>query len=121
MKKILAVLLAGVVLAVGVFAVDMGSFPTGTWQDSRWNADWVFSVEGVQLKDSNSGALIFDFANKMENFAVTPSVSGVSLSFDCAETGRSYTFTKGMSATTDIEMEIRRTGLENYKVTLPMK
>ena len=122
MKKFISILVVAVLFGAGLFAVDLGSFPKGTWQDSKWNADWVFAVDGIQLRDSNTNDLIFDFARKIENFKVTPSTAGVSVSFTCAETERSYKFTKPTSLDTNITMEIQPEWTsENYKVSLPMK
>ena len=65
MKKLVSLLLVSVFCVAGMFAVDFGAFPKGTWQDSNWDADWVFGVGSLQLVDSNSGDVIFDFEGKI--------------------------------------------------------
>ena len=94
MKKIIALAAVAVLGSTLAFAQDFGSFPTGTWQDKKWNGDWEFGINTLKLKDSTSGEVIFDFQGKMKNFKITPSVKGLSISFDCPETQRSYKFTK---------------------------
>ena len=105
-----------------MFAVDFGAFPKGTWQDSKWDANWVFGVDSLQLVDSNSGDVIFDFEGKMKNFKILPSAEGVSIAFDCPETQRSYKFTKPATLDTSIEMEITPEWTTSvYKVKMPFK
>lgn len=122
MKKLVSLLLVSVFCVAGMFAVDFGAFPKGTWQDSKWDADWVFGVGSLQLVDSNSGDVIFDFEGKMKNFKLLPSTDGVSISFDCPETQRSYKFTKPATLDTSIEMEIDPEWTdEDYKVKMSFK
>lgn len=123
MRKFIIVLLLASVFISGSFAIDLGDFPKGTWTDANWNAEWVFGLENIQLKDAGTGAVIFDFTeDKLTNFKLSPSTSGLIVSFTCKETERSYSFTKPMSLDTNIIMEINPDWTtENYKVTMPLK
>ena len=58
----------------------------------------------------------------MENFKILPSTEGITLSFDCAETERSYKFTKSSLANTNVVMEIDPNWTDEvYKIELPFK
>ena len=85
-------------LVVGAFAED-STFPTGSWVDEKWNGEWVLGADlSVQLKDSNTGALIFNFTDdKVTDKKIAPENDGVVLSFYCKETQRYYYFKKGLS------------------------
>ncbi|MBP3710503.1 MAG: hypothetical protein J6I73_08915 [Treponema sp.] len=118
MKKfalIIAVAVACAVLAVAQNSVDLttpateinlGDFPVGTWHDDTWNADWEFSSRNIRLLQN--GALVYNFSGKVKNFKVNAGTAGVTISFDCDETKRSYQFNKGISLSTDITMTIDR-------------
>lgn len=123
MKKVFIVLLLTTVCLSGVFAFNLGDFPKGTWTDTKWNADWEFGIDTIQLKDSTTGKLIFAFTDdKISNFKISPSTDGLTISFSCTATNRSYTFTKPMTLDTSIVMEIDPTWTnQNYKVTMPFK
>ena len=122
MKKLISVLVVAFVFAAGMFAVDFGDFPKGTWKDAKWNANWEFGVDSLKLKDATTNEVIFDFAGKMDNFKLTPSAKGLSVSFDCSETQRSYKFTKPATLDTSIEMEIQPEWTSTkYNVTMPIQ
>lgn len=122
MKKLISMIAVAAVCVAGLFAVDFGAFPKGTWKDAKWNANWEFGADSLKLKDSNTDELIFDFAGKMSNFRLTPSTEGISISFKCAETERAYKFTKPATGDTSIIMEIDPDWTtENYKVTMPFQ
>lgn len=122
MKKLLCAIAVAAVSAAGIFAADFGAFPTGTWQDSKWNANWEFGVGSLKLKDANTNEVLFDFDGKMEDFKVEPSISGLSVSFKCEETHREYKFTKPTSMETSIDMEIHPDWTSDaYKVTMPFQ
>lgn len=122
MKKLISFLLVSAFCLAGIFALDLGEFPSGTWEDTNWNADWVFSADKIELKDSTTGELIFDFSGKMKNFKVFPSATGITLSFDCEETERSYKFTKSITMNTNLLMEIDPAWTdENYIIEIPFR
>lgn len=106
MKKLFAVLFVAAVMAVGAFADD--SFPTGSWIDSNYDAEWVFGIDGkVELKDANTGALIFSFTkDQIKDYKLGATKDGLTMSFTCPATSRKYKFTKPLTLSTDLVMEI---------------
>ncbi|MCR5172704.1 MAG: hypothetical protein K6B73_07560 [Treponema sp.] len=46
MKKLIVVLTVAALCATGAFALDLGSVK-GTWQDSKWDANWTFGAAGT--------------------------------------------------------------------------
>ncbi|MBQ9238008.1 MAG: hypothetical protein IJ191_01630 [Treponema sp.] len=86
--------------------INLGNFPIGSWLDTKWNATWTF--EGNDIKLYQGGTLIYSFNGKIKDFKVSAAADGVTLSFSCDETGRSYKFFKDLSLTTDIDMTIDR-------------
>ncbi len=106
MKKILA-FGALALISAGAFAFDLGDIK-GTWQDSKWNANWTFGADGkITLSDSVSGSTIFTFEDdNVQNFKLNAGKDGVSVSFDCKETQRTYKFTKPLSLNSDLDMHI---------------
>ncbi len=106
MKKILA-FGALALISAGAFAFDLGDIK-GTWQDSKWNANWTFEADGkITLSDSVSGSTIFTFDDSnVQNFKLNAGKDGVSVSFACKETERAYKFTKPLSLNSDLDMHI---------------
>lgn len=106
MKKILT-FGALALISAGAFAFDLGDIK-GTWQDSKWNANWTFEADGkITLSDSVSGSTIFTFDdNNVQNFKLNAGKDGVSVSFDCKETERAYKFTKPLTLSSDLDMHI---------------
>ncbi len=106
MKKIVSIL-AVAAMAAGAFALDLGGIK-GTWQDSKWDADWTFSADGhIRLTKTSSGEEVYDFNDSsIQNFKVDAGTKGVTITFDCKETERSYSFTKGMSLSSDLDMVV---------------
>ena len=90
-----------------------GAFPEGKSVDTNWNAKWVFEADNnVKLYDSESGALIYDFAGKQKDLKA----EGNKLSFRCDETQRFYTFVRNGN---NIEMDIDRDWTdEEYHITM---
>ena len=122
MKKLLT-FAAVALLACGAFALDLGGIK-GTWQDSKWNADWTFSADGkIVLSDSNSGETIFTFDDStVQDFKVNAGTSGVTLSFSCKETERAYKFTKPVALNADLDMHIDPNWTDsNYDVKIKFK
>ena len=118
MKKFLAILFILSVCVVGVFAEDT-EFPTGTWIDENWDAKWVFAKDKVELYDEDD-VLVYTFTKaNTKDFKLTPSTKGLTLSFYCAETERDYKFTKPITLSTDLDMEINPDWTDkDYKVTI---
>lgn len=106
-----------------VEAAQDKDFPTGTWVDNNWNAEWVLDVAKVHLYDAANGELVYTFTkNNTENFKFVPSADGLTLSFTCAETNRSYKITKPLTLDTDLILEIDPDWTdEDYKVNLKFK
>lgn len=107
MKKILAVAAVMALAVAGTFALDLGDIK-GTWKDSKWDANWNFSADGkIILSKASSGEEVFTFTdNNVKNFKLNASASGVSVSFRCDETERSYKFTKPLSLNADLDMTV---------------
>ena len=106
MKKLLA-LAAVALMATGLFALDLGGIK-GTWQDAKWDADWTFSADGkIVLSLTSTGEEIYTFKDgNVQNFKVKADTSGVAISFDCKDTQRSYSFKKGISLNSDLDMVV---------------
>ena len=94
-------------------AAATGAFPEGKSVDTNWNAKWVFEADNnVKLYDSESGALLYDFAGKQKDLKA----EGNKLSFRCDETQRFYTFVRNGDT---IEMDIDRDWTdEEYHITM---
>lgn len=107
MKKIMVAVLAAVLGTAGAFAFDLGDI-NGTWRDAKWDADWTFSADGkIVLTKASSGESVFTFTDaNVKNFKLNAGASGVSVSFDCSETERSYKFTKPLTFNADLDMHI---------------
>lgn len=122
MKKalLLALLFCTTTIMAYSQGIDLGDFPLGKWNDSKWEAVWEFRSDNIRILD-NDGGVYYDFEGKtIVDFSVKPSMSGVVLSFYCEETGKEYKFTKGV-ANLDLEMEIDTDSGINYKTKLPFK
>ncbi len=106
MKKLLA-FAAAAVMATGLFALDLGGIK-GTWQDARWDADWTFSADGkIVLTKTSTGEEVYTFKEgTIQNFKVNADTTGVTITFDCKETERSYSFKKGLTLDADLDMVI---------------
>ncbi|SFI63615.1 hypothetical protein SAMN04487775_103239 [Treponema bryantii] len=106
MKKLIALAVAAV-MATGLFALDLGGIK-GTWQDKKWDADWTFSADGkIVLSLTSTGEEIYTFKDgTVQNFKVNVDTTGVSISFDCKDTNRSYTFKKGVALNADLDMVV---------------
>ena len=106
MKKLLALAVAAV-MATSLFALDLGGIK-GTWQDKKWDADWTFSADGkIVLTKTSTGEQIYTFTDgTIQNFKVNVDAKGVSITFDCKDTHRSYYFNKVVSLGTDLDMTV---------------
>ena len=99
-------------------------FPKGTWIDPNRDAAWEFGVNNtIILKDAKTGEVIYNFAkSKRSNFKVNVTNDGLVITFRCDETQRTYKFTKSVTLSTDIKMEIDADFLnEHYTVNMKMR
>lgn len=99
-------------------------FPKGKWLDANWDAMWVFGVNNtIEIQDAKTGKSIYVFSKaQRKNFKINVSDAGLVITFSCAETNRSYKFTKPVTLSTDIIMEIDNSvSGEHYKVTMKNK
>lgn len=103
MKKIFAIAASLVMGTAGMFALDLKDIQ-GTWQDSNW----TFNADGkIVLSKASSGETVFTFDDSnVQKFKILPTTSGLSISFDCEETERSYKFTKPITLNADLDMHI---------------
>jgi hypothetical protein len=118
MKKLIVVLVL-LFAATVVFgqSIQLGRFPAAKFLDSNYDAIWEFTANNIRILDSNTGELYYDFSGMTQDFAV--SVEGMTpvIKFACADAGRSYTFKANLS-TDEVAMEIDRSGLPRYTVTM---
>ena len=122
MKKLFAIVVLAV-MATGLFALDLGGIK-GTWKDANWDADWTFSADGhIVLSLTSTGEEIFDFnESNIKDFKVNAGAKGITITFYCPETERAYSFTKGVSLSTDLDMIINPDWTsKEYSVALKMK
>ncbi len=122
MKKLIALAIAAVMTA-GLFALDLGGIK-GTWQDKKWDADWTFSADGkIVLTKTSTGEEVYTFKEgTVQNFKVNADTSGVSISFDCKDTQRSYSFKKGISLNADLDMVVNPEWTTvDYETTIKFK
>ena len=122
MKKLLALAVAAVI-TTGLFALDLGGIK-GTWQDKKWDADWTFSADGkIVLTKTSTGEEVYTFQDgSVQNFKVKADTKGVSISFDCKDTERSYSFKKGLSLDADLDMVVNPDWTsEDYETVIKFK
>ena len=122
MKKLLALAIAAIMTA-GLFALDLGGIK-GTWQDKKWDADWTFSADGkIVLTKTSTGEEVYTFKDgTVQNFKVKADTKGVSISFDCKDTDRSYSFKKGLSLDADLDMVVNPDWTtEDYETVIKFK
>lgn len=122
MRKILLVVLVLLVSAGFAMAdeINLGTFPVGKWLDANWDAEWEFSVGNIKINDSKTGKTVYDFSySTLTKFAVEASADGVSLSFYCEETEKTYKFTKTLT-NENVILDIDPPVGDHYKVEMPM-
>ena len=122
MKKLLAIAIAAIMTA-GLFALDLGGIK-GTWQDKKWDADWTFSADGkIILTKTSSGEEVYTFKDgTVQNFKVKADTTGVSISFDCKDTQRSYSFKKAVALNADLDMVVDPEWTDtDYETTIKLK
>ena len=100
--------------------IELGDFPLGNWLDAQWDAVWEFNSDNIRILDTE-GNLYYDFANKtIVDYKITPSISGLKLSFRCEETGKKHEFTKPIT-NLNLEMVIDTDTGNHYEVELPLQ
>jgi hypothetical protein len=118
MKKVLAVLI--VLLAAASLPADpiqLGNFPLGHWLDAKYDAVWDFTANNIRIL-SPDGKVLYNFSEKtIQDFKVIIEGAQPGITFTCPEAGSSYKFLKPL-LNSDVIMEIERTYLPNYSVTM---
>ena len=98
--------------------IDLGDFPIGKWLDANWDAVWEFNSDNIRILDTEGG-VYYDFNGKtIKDFKISPSTSGLKLTFRCEETGKKYEFIKGLT-NLDLKMVIDTDTGNHYEVDLP--
>lgn len=123
MKKLLAVLFVAAAFVFGAFA-EGGDFPSGSWVDENWNAEWVIDAESnITLKDSVSGATIVKFNKaQMQDYNFSVGKEGATISFYYPSTGRAYKFTKDLTISADLTLTVNPDWQEeDYQVIIKFK
>ena len=129
MKKFLVVLAVAALTATGAFAQAADNqIPQGTWTDTKYNADWTFQINTesdtiCELRDRDSGELIYKFTKgNVQDFAITPSNDGISVSWKCRAKNREYKFTKPVNFDTGLQLEVHNTYYnEDHKAKIEYK
>lgn len=118
MKKLFvaAILAALCVFSVAAQEVDLTQpatqirFPDdwslGKWYDAKWDAYWEIGNNDIKLYKGND--LVISFDGKVSNYTVKVGTKGLTISFDCDETNRSYAITKPISLSTDLNLVVDR-------------
>ncbi len=122
MKKLVA-FAAAALMAASIFALDLGGIK-GTWQDKKWDADWTFSADGkIVLTKTSTGEEVYTFKDaSVQNFKVKADTKGVTITFDCKDTERSYSFTKGLTLDADLDMVVNPDWTsEDYETVIKFK
>jgi len=121
MKKLIIVLVL-LLAATALFgqAIQLGgAFPSAKFLDAKNDAVWEFSANNIRILDSKTGDLAWDFAGKtIQDFRTAMDGRQAVVTFSCPEAGRSYSFKTALPAT-DLVMEITRSDLPKYTVTMP--
>jgi hypothetical protein len=119
MKKMILVTVILLLAAGNAFAgdINLGDFPVGQWLDPNFDAVWDFSTGNIRILDLD-GKVIWDFnAKGVEDFAVSVSTTGPSISFTCPAAEKTYRITKPLTDM-DLVLEIDRAGKDTYKIKM---
>ena len=118
MKKFLAAVFVAALCVFAVSAEDVDltqpatmirfpdDWPSGSWYDSAWDATWTIGQNDIKIYKGDE--LVISFAGKVKNYTVKAGLKGLTISFDCDETQKSYSLTKPISLTTDLELVVDR-------------
>ena len=112
MKKLLALVAVACVAICSTFAA--GAQIEGSWVDSKWNGKWTLGADtdgnfAVTLSNAKTGKVIYTFTEKNIDggeFKWDAGLDGVSVTFSCKRTLRTYKFSKGLSLNTDLTLDI---------------
>jgi len=118
MKKVISVFVM-VLVASALFAspIQLGSFPIGQWLDHNYDAVWDFASNNIRIL-SPDGRVLYDFSTRtVQDFHVVLDGLRPGISFACPEAGRSYRFVTTIPDS-DLVLEIERSGLPKYTVTM---
>ncbi len=144
MKKFLIVFAVAAIAVAGTFAQDaladakaaaeaareeVPQSLQGTWYDKKYDCNWVLSVNATatslcKLVDATTGHVYYTFTkNNVQNFQQNYDLTnGAVISFDCAAKNRSYKFTKPISGSTDLHIDIYNTSYEErHNATIAFK
>ena len=118
MKKIM---LLSILILVGAFAfgqaINLGSFPLGSYVDSNYDAVWEFTSSNIRIL-SLGGEVLFDFGqNTVRDFRVGLDGTSPMITFSCDESQRSYRFVKPLTSQ-NVNMRIQAPWNPNYEVAL---
>lgn len=107
MKKLFAVLIVAMTMVFGAFA-EGGNFPTGSWIDENWDAEWTINTDGnISLKNAKTGALIWYFDKaEVQDYKFDVSLDGAVITFYVPATSRAYQFKKDLSMSADLILTI---------------
>jgi len=118
MKKLIVVLVF-LFAATALFgqSIQVPDVMIGKWLDHNYDAVWDFSTTNIRIL-STSGEVIFDFRGRtIKNFAPLLENGVPGVTFSCDESARTYRFLKPV-LNTDLILEIDRTNLPRYNVTM---
>ncbi len=143
MKKFLIAFAVAAIAVAGVFAQDLDEAKAaveatreevpqslqGTWYDSKYDCNWVFSLNATEtalckLVDASTGSVYYTFTkNNVQNFKQEYDLTnGAIVTFECAAKNRIYKFIKPISGTPDLNIDIRHTVYnENHRATIVFK
>jgi hypothetical protein len=98
--------------------MQLGDFATGTFLDSRYNVAWQLQPNGIRLINSDSEKVIWDFRNHdVSGVSITPSTSGVTLSFSISDWDWTYELTKDLTSK-DIKAKVTLEDGSSHTFTL---
>lgn len=122
MKRLVVLLVLVVIALAPLFAdgINLGDFPLGSWTDGNYQAVWEFSTGNIRIL-ATDGTVYYDFSTAgVQDFKVGVGSDGPYITFTCAAAGKSYKLTKPLLKS-EMLLQIDRSGLPTYEVTMPKK
>lgn len=122
MKRLAGMLVVFGLALAPLFAdgINLGDFPLGSWTDGNYQAVWEFSTGNIRIL-SPDGTVYYDFSEAgVQDFKVGVDGDGPFITFSCAASGKAYKLTKPVLKS-EMLLQIDRSGLPTYKVTMPKK